>query len=271
MCYHRVFKICVLVVMLGLIFGITCRAGEDKTLPRANPELLFRLGNEYYEKAEYDRAADEYEKILTGGHESAELYYNLAGAYFKSGKLGKATLNYERAKRIMPRDADLISNYRYARTMVKGKFIPGGGVWTWRPFRIYCGNFAIDELTWVSSGLYLLVIILIFAAIIRPSIGRYHVMAIFLLVGFILLNSAIIWHKSDLAKTGGVIVVLRTEALYGPFDSATKFFTLHEGMGVSVLKSKNGWCKVRRADGKAGWIHKNDVEMIHPRTGQGMI
>ena len=62
------------------------------------------------------------------------------------------------------------------------------------------------------------------------------------------------------------MTVSKAEALFGPFDSATKFFTLHEGMGVTILSSKNGWYKVRRADGKAGWIYEDGVERIYPRT-----
>ena len=63
-------------------------------------------------------------------------------------------------------------------------------------------------------------------------------------------------------KTGAVTIVPRAEVFYSPFDTATKFFTLNEGDKINVIKDKGDWYMVMRADGKAGWIHKNEAERI---------
>ncbi|RKY41707.1 MAG: hypothetical protein DRP85_05320 [Candidatus Makaraimicrobium thalassicum] len=254
----------------GILFGtavvfaaVCCFAGENE--PAAgyvSPERLFSRGNDHYEKAEYGKAIDEYEKIPALGYESASLYYNMAGAYFKAGRLGKAILNYARAKRIMPRDADITANDKFARAMVKGEVIPEKGIWTWRPVRIYSRSFTVDELTWLSSGLYVLIIVLLFIAVIRSDTNWYRLTGIVLLFVFILFNSAVIWHKAGSMRRDGITVVPRAEALFGPFDSATKFFTLNEGMRVTVIKAKDDWYKVRRADGKVGWVRKAEIEKI---------
>src|SRR3989344_6976224 len=74
----------------------------------------FTVANELYKKGSYAGAAKVYEAVRAGGYHSGALNFNLGNTYFKLGQLGKAILNYERARRILPRDADVLSNYRYA-------------------------------------------------------------------------------------------------------------------------------------------------------------
>ncbi len=256
MAYEKVLKSCIIAALFAS-FAALSLAEEPAT-----PEELFIRGNSYYEKGEYEKAISEYEKILANGYESGPVYYNIADAYFKSGKLGKAILNYKRAKRIMPRDADLAANYKFAMANVQAKIEPKRGVWAWRPIRIYATSFTINELTLLASGMYVAIMVLIFIAAVRPGRNGYLKMAIILVSVCFAINTAILWGKVNWVRSGAVVTASRAEALFGPFDSATKFFTLHEGVSVSILKSKDDWYKVRRADGKVGWIQKTTVERI---------
>ncbi|MFH1244966.1 MAG: tetratricopeptide repeat protein, partial [Candidatus Omnitrophota bacterium] len=65
---------------------------------------LFSQGNGYYAQEKFDQAITAYEQELSLGRESGPLYYNLGNAYFKSGQLGRAILNYLRAERLIPAD-----------------------------------------------------------------------------------------------------------------------------------------------------------------------
>ena len=251
--------------LAGSIFlaAVLCAAeGNAANSGTADVEELFRRGNDHYEKGEYSTAAGEYEKIIAQGYESGPVYYDLAGAYFKSGKLGKAILNYERARFLMPRDADLDTNYRFARTTVRAKVIPRGGIWNWLPLRICSNNLTVDELTLLCSGIYVLVVILVFTALVHPVLRRFcsvHATVLFILV---LLGSSLIWHEVSVMKQSAVTVVPKADAFFGPFDSATKFFVLNEGMNVTALKSKDDWLRIKRVDGKVGWVKKDEVERI---------
>ena len=228
----------------------------------ADMEELFRRGNDHYEKGEYSAAAGEYEKIIAQGYESGPVYYDLAGAYFKSGKLGKAILNYERSRLLMPRDADMNSNYRFARSMVRAKAVPRRGIWNWLPLRICSKNLTVDELTLLCSGMYMLIIVLAFAGLVYPALKRFCSAITAVLFVLILLGSLVTWNEISTMKQSAVTVVPKTDAFFGPFDSATKFFVLQEGMNVTALKSKDEWLKIRRVDDKVGWVKKGDVEKI---------
>jgi tetratricopeptide (TPR) repeat protein len=74
----------------------------------------FYQANDFYEKGQFQSAVDSYQKLLESGYESGNLYYNLGNAYFKLGNKGQAILYYEKARRLIPSDADLKANLAYA-------------------------------------------------------------------------------------------------------------------------------------------------------------
>ncbi len=254
----KLLGICLFAVLFFV--GITaCRAEEKENMLTSS---AFSRGNDYYEKGEYVKAIEEYEEIRASGMESGAMYYNLGNAYFKMGELGEAVLNYERAKRIMPRDADLINNCKFARRKIKGGLVPEKGLWNWRPLRLYSENFTADEFTWLASGAFALVIIFLCVMIVRPATKRYLLIVCLLIFVFVLINAVIVWHEVVEKRASAVTTAEKAEVLFGPFDSATKFFTIQEGMKVIVLQEKNGWYKIKRADGKTGWIKRDVVEKI---------
>jgi len=243
--------------LLVLAPGFSARAEEP-----VNPERLFYAGNDSYGKGNYIEAIEEYGKIINSGYESANIYYNLGNAYFRAGKPGEAILNYERAKRLMPRDADCDANYKFVMSKIRGPVLPQRGMWEWRPLRQYYSSFTANGLLWISSGLYILVIVILLFAIYHPYAGRRFVITALLIFICLICNLFITWHKISMTGAEAIVIVPNVESHYGPSDSATVFFKLHEGMKVTVLKKKDDWYKIRRADGKIGWVHKEDLGIV---------
>ena len=71
-----------------------------------------------YEESQklYTQAILHYEKIIdTEKIKNAKLYYNLANAYLLKEDVGKAILNYRRAQKLNPADADINKNLTFAR------------------------------------------------------------------------------------------------------------------------------------------------------------
>ena len=77
---------------------------------RLGIEGPFKAAGDFYRQGDYKNAIHS---------ESGAVYYNLANSYFKDGQLGKAILNYERAKRLIPRDGDLGANYKFVLSQVR--------------------------------------------------------------------------------------------------------------------------------------------------------
>ena len=68
-----------------------------------------------YVSEDYAKAIELYEDVLLNYGDSYEVYYNLGNAYYKTGKIAPAILNYERALLINPGDGDIRFNLEMAR------------------------------------------------------------------------------------------------------------------------------------------------------------
>jgi hypothetical protein len=49
---------------------------------------------------------------------------------------------------------------------------------------------------------------------------------------------------------------------FEPRDEATTYFDLSEGNQVKVLRTEGVWAKIKRLDGKEGWVLKDNIERI---------
>lgn len=63
-----------------------------------NPELLTALGNAWYDREDWDRAIDAYEKARRKAPESPNLLSDLGAAYRNRGELRRAIALFERAR-----------------------------------------------------------------------------------------------------------------------------------------------------------------------------
>lgn len=79
----------------------------EKKLPEANKKL--------------EEAALQYEIILSKGFRHGQIHYNLGNTYYRLGEVGKAILNYRKAERLMPGNAEIKANLRLAKTPSKTK------------------------------------------------------------------------------------------------------------------------------------------------------
>ncbi len=94
-----------LVVLAGLI------TADRATQPVSDTDRqTMQVAANLYANAQYVDAARLYQQLVDQGLDNAALYYNLANAYAQAGDTGRAILNYSRAERLAPRDADIRAN-----------------------------------------------------------------------------------------------------------------------------------------------------------------
>ena len=89
------------------VLAITAAGRSAPAAASAAPaDSLFAAGSAAYEAGAYADAVEIYTQVAALGIVNADLYYNLANAYFKSGELGRSVLWYERSLRLEPRNPD---------------------------------------------------------------------------------------------------------------------------------------------------------------------
>ena len=216
----------------------------------------FEQANAFYKENKFDQAISGYNKIIEQGLENGNIYYNLANSYFKKGELGKAILNYERAKILMPSDSDLKSNYEYALSLSGVDKTPKKAM-----ERIFAG-LNVDSLAVIlfvlQGAIFLILIFRVFLG--RPV--RLDKAAIACLAAAFLLAGWAFKRKTDWLNKGAVVIAQKAEAGFEPLEGSTAHFILRQGTKVEFLESTQSWVKIRRNDGKMGWVKKEAIELI---------
>jgi tetratricopeptide (TPR) repeat protein len=231
-----------------------------------DPKQLFNQANELYKQKEYEQAAQVYENIATLGYESAEVYYNLGNCYYKTNQIGLTILNYERAKKIEPDNDDIEFNLKLAGLRVSDRVevLPQMMLVTW--FKNTLSSQTANG--WGKTSLVLLWLALI-AGIIFLFVNKFLVKrlsflsaCLFLAVSLLFLLIAFRQKTYEETNKHGVVMVTNTYIKSAPESNAVDLFILREGVKAVILEEAGDWQKIKLADGKVGWIKRNDMETI---------
>src|SRR5207249_9673837 len=63
----------------------------------AQSDAQFTKANQEFAEGHFKEAISGYEALIRSGQWSANVFYDLGNAYFRTGNFGRAILNYERA------------------------------------------------------------------------------------------------------------------------------------------------------------------------------
>jgi len=242
----------------GLVITASIPGWSSISLPAAMNS--FTQANEAYKAGQYGEAQILYEEIISGGLVSGPLYYNLANSYFKEGELGKAILNYERARNFMPRDQDLRANYQYALSLTEDRV--GGTSTLWqKAISRHIQFYTLDEMALIlfvlalaMGGIFLLALYLGWPK--RRVTGLMVLLAVVFIIYVVGLIAKMQYAK-DLA-----VAVQETEAKFEPRREATTHFDLFVGGKAKILQESGAWLKIKRWDGKQGWVLKEHMERL---------
>jgi tetratricopeptide (TPR) repeat protein len=254
MIMYRIFIY--IIFLLSTFVSVQGAAAEEEK----SPEYIFLKANTLYADGRYDEAADAYEQLLDRGIENGSLYFNLGNSYFKKGKLGEAIINYERAKRLIPRDSDLKSNYAFARSKITYR-APGNQSWLAGAVSKF-NMLTVNEMTMAVSFIFTSIFLFLIMSLFIRKIRRYLPAALILLIVVFVLFAGLLSHRVSALDKEAVILSERVDVRFEPLDNATIHFTLYEGMKVYMVDLKKEWTKVRRQDGKTGWVRNREMGKI---------
>ncbi len=232
----------------------------------AQPGSFMVQGNQAYQKQQYDKAIQEYEKVLNEGYESAELYYNLGNAYFRKGNLGYAILNYEKALKLSPGDEDIQHNLALAnsRTIDRINTLPDFFLFQW--WESFLALLTFSGWVYLSYLFYILLtgLIVFYFFTRRPDLQRLSffsgIAILFLLI--ISISISIIKYNREFNIKNGVVVQQSATAKLSPDADSKDAFVIHEGLKVKVEDKVDNYYRITLNDGKQGWLPQSDLRMI---------
>ena len=229
----------------------------------ASPESqkVLQEADRAYREAQYQAAQDGYLRLLRNEGATGHLLYNLGNTAFRLNQTGRAILYYERARLLLPRDADLAYNLGRARELVRDATPEPAGFATAAFF--WLGSLTLAEIFWFFAAANVALLVPADAAqALLTAEWTHYLLYLFLTVW--LLAGASFWLKWHQVRTDDRAVILQTEVsvLAGPDIRDTLLFKLHEGTIVRQERSEEGWSLIRLPDGKRGWLRSEGLERI---------
>ncbi len=219
-----------------------------------------------YARGQYQQAISDYEALLKNGA-SADLYYNLGNAYYRTENITRAVLNYERALLLSPGDRDIRFNLQLAQSKTIDKIVPESEMFfiTW--YHSLVNLMSVDG--WARTAIFSLALVIILSLLYLFS-ERIWLRKIGFFGGFVLLllfvlSNIFAWQQKQnlLFRKGAIVVAPSVTVKSTPAKNGTDLFILHEGTKVNITDgSMKGWKEIRLADGKEGWIESNKIETI---------
>jgi len=274
-----------------VLMAVMCVAGyaparSEETQTASPAARSFAAGNAAYAAGDYRTAIDRYTEVVNAGVVHADLDYNLANAYFKSGDLGHAVLGYERALQLDPHSDDVRANLAVVRSMLRDQqLLPAHGgardilmgwhrrLSTGESVAVACVFYALFTLaalclvfrrsrvvasfyrlvSWVSPGR-------LFGLAMKGDMVLGMTTAAVL--ALIFAGSAYAKVREGSVHARSVVVSEEVPVFSGPSHDSTIQFKIHEGTIVNARDARDGWVRVDLPGDLSGWVETTTVERI---------
>jgi tetratricopeptide (TPR) repeat protein len=247
------------VIMIIGILATSFLAAESKDL-----QDLLQTGNQYYLDGQYEMAVQSYQSIIDSGYASAELYYNLGNAYYKSHDITMALVNYERARILKPNDPEINHNLEIAREFVVDRIEVLPEFFLRRAYVGFVKIFDADIWALVSVIAFGLALGLFLAyfflnqLFFRKLSFWIAVLCIVMATSTYLFalqqNNLVTKHHQAIILTPSVTIKSSPDE-----ESGTDLFLLHEGTKVTISDELGDWREVVLSDGNSGWLKESDL------------
>lgn len=214
----------------------------------------------------YEKAILGFEKIIEQGRiKNPRLYYNLANAYFLTGRLGKAVLNYRRAVKIDGSDENVQKNLAFARSKRIDKITVKTEKRVLQTLFFWHYDFSLKTKFLLTCIFFGIICISITAVIWFGRNVAWTASAIICgVLTLCFLASVTLEYNRQASETCGVITAKEVIARQGDGENYSPSFKepLHEGTEFDLLEHRPGWFHIKLSDDSDGWIPNNTAELI---------
>jgi tetratricopeptide (TPR) repeat protein len=254
----KIKTIILLLTVFSSFFSLQALAIEN--------QALFLNAQSAYKSQDYSKAISAYQQILANEVTAPEVFYNLGNCYFKIDSIGKAIQYYEKARKLISDDEDLMHNLKMAhnRTVDKIEPMPEFVVSsTWKNIV----NFKTAD-TWANYALlnfaFVFISLMLFQLAKQPSLKKtfFGLSLLLMLVTTMFYMLAKSRTNADNSINQGVVIIGSAAIKSAPQSASTDLFVIHEGTVFKILENQNDWLKIRLDNGNLGWIEKKAIGEI---------
>src|SRR6476660_7597424 len=146
-------------IRASLIAFLFCALAIPSLLAQGDAE--FAKANQEFAQGHFKEATSGYEALIRSGQWSANLFYDLGNAYFRTGDFGRAILNYERALALERHHPEATANLQIARDEAHALEIQPSSPERYLPFA------SVNQYSIAAAAAFWLAIFAMFALIFK--------------------------------------------------------------------------------------------------------
>ena len=211
-----------------------------------------------YRAERFEEAVKLYQSAAAAGARSAALFYNLGNAEFRTGALGQAILNYERALTLQPSHPEARANLLIARE--KARALELRSRWWER----YTARTTPRQLTLASAVAFWSAAVLLVMwrrwrrrSILLPFFGAVAVL--------VCVAAAAAVYAMETGPHGQALAIItggQIEARVATADSAGSVLLLPTGSEINILSTRGDWIYAALPNDLRGWIPAGSAERV---------
>ena len=243
-------------LLVSLYCAVICTFIAASAFAQTDPK--FDKANQEYAQGHFKEAIGGFETLVRSGQWSANLFYDLGNAYFRTGDFGRAILNYERALALERHHPEAAANLQIARD--EARALEMHQTWLER----YLQFASVDQYSIAAAGAFWVgafcIVALIFARrrsarLIALSILSFSVCALAILATY----------EIDRGSKGRALAIItgdNVQARLATADTANSVLALTPGSEIKILSTRGDWIYAALPNNLRGWIPAKSTELV---------
>jgi len=218
----------------------------------------FAKANQDYAHGNFKEAISGYKTLVGPGQWSANLFYDLGNAYFRTGDFGHAILNYERALALERHHPEATANLQIARDEARALEMQQS--WPER----YLEFASINQYSIAAAVAFWVGVF----CIVRQIFGRRRsaaTIALSILSLFIFAIAILAIYELDHGSKGRALAIVTgkdVQARLATADTANSVLALPPGSEVKILSTRGDWLYATLPNNLRGWIPARNAEQV---------
>jgi tetratricopeptide (TPR) repeat protein len=222
------------------------------------PSADFVKANQEYAQGHFTEAISGYEALVHAGRWSANLFYDLGNAYFRTGDFGHAILNYKRALALERHHPEAAANLQIVRDEARALELQQS--WWERYLQFasvnqYCITAAVAF--WLAV---FVIVTLIFAR--RRSATLIAALIFCLLVGAGAIYAVYTLEHGTNGSALAIVTGKDVQARLATADTANSVLALPSGSEIEILSTRGDWIYAALPNTLRGWIPARNAERV---------
>src|SRR5437773_747839 len=240
----------------SLIAFLFCALSASSVLAQSDAD--FPKANQEFAQGHFKEAISGYEALSRAGQWSANVFYDLGNAYFRTGDFGRAILNYERALALEQHHAEATANLQIARDEAHALELRPG--WPERYLQFASVNhYSITAAVgfWIAAFCFL-------ALIFKRRRAATIVALLLVMLAVSAGGIFAIWQLERGSKGSALAVVTgkNVQARLATADTANSVLALPPGSEVKILSTRGDWMYAALPNNLRGWIPAKNAERV---------